>query len=61
MSLLQAPRSVGFKEWSFVCDSLAQGVQTLILRKGGIHEGRGGFEWKHQELLSFPHLVSYSG
>ena len=54
MSLLQAPRSVGFKEWSFVCDSLAQGIQTIILRKGGIHEGRGGFEWKHQGFFLFP-------
>ncbi|HCN79445.1 MAG TPA: hypothetical protein DIT13_19960, partial [Verrucomicrobiales bacterium] len=25
---------------------LVQGKQTVILRKGGIHEGRGGFEWK---------------
>jgi hypothetical protein len=46
--------SVGFKEWAYVCDSLVQGVQTLILRKGGIHEGRGGFEWKHQHFFLFP-------
>ncbi|MCA1963257.1 MAG: DUF1802 family protein [Prosthecobacter sp.] len=50
-----APASaIGFKEWSFVCDSLVQGVQALILRKGGIHEGRGGFEWKHREFFLFP-------
>jgi hypothetical protein len=24
------------------------------LRKGGIHEGRGGFEFKHREFLLFP-------
>ena len=54
MSLPLPSSSVGFKEWSFVCDSLAQGVQTLILRKGGIHEGRGGFEWKHQSFFLFP-------
>jgi hypothetical protein len=54
MSLIVPPNSVGFKEWSFVCDSLTQGVQTLILRKGGIHEGRGGFEWKHQGFFLFP-------
>ena len=54
MSLHAPPSSVGFKEWSFVCDSLAQGIQTIILRKGGIHEGRGGFEWKHQGFFLFP-------
>ncbi|MES2737690.1 MAG: DUF1802 family protein [Verrucomicrobiota bacterium] len=46
--------SVGFKEWAYVCDSLVQGVQSLILRKGGIHEGRGGFEWKHRQFFLFP-------
>ena len=54
MSLLTPSSSVGFKEWSFVCDSLAQGIQTIILRKGGIHEGRGGFEWKHPGFFLFP-------
>ncbi len=54
MSLLTPSSSVGFKEWSFVCDSLAQGIQTIILRKGGIHEGRGGFEWKHHGFFLFP-------
>lgn len=53
--MLTAPDSaIGFKEWAYVCDSLVQGVQTLILRKGGIHEGRGGFEWKHRGFFLFP-------
>ena len=46
--------AVGFKEWAFICDALVQGVQTIILRKGGIHEGRGGFEFKHREFFLFP-------
>lgn len=46
--------ATGFKEWAFICDALTQGVQTLILRKGGIHEGRGGFEFKHREFFLFP-------
>lgn len=46
--------AVGFKEWAYVCDSLTQGIQTLILRKGGIHEGRSGFQWKHQGFFLFP-------
>lgn len=46
--------AVGFKEWAYVCESLVQGVQSVILRKGGIHEGRGGFEWKHPQFFLFP-------
>jgi hypothetical protein len=46
--------AVGFKEWAFVCDALTRGVQSLILRKGGIHEGRGGFEFKHPAFFLFP-------
>ncbi len=46
--------AIGFKEWAFVCDALTQGVQSLILRKGGIHEGRGGFEFKHRAFFLFP-------
>jgi hypothetical protein len=43
-----------FKEWQVVCDALARGEQTLILRKGGIAEGRQGFQWKHDEFCLFP-------
>ncbi len=45
---------IGFKEWSFICEALGQGVQTLILRKGGIHEGRGGFQFQHDAFWLFP-------
>jgi len=45
---------MGFKEWAFVCDALVQGRQTLILRKGGIHEGRSGFQFKHPSFFLFP-------
>ena len=44
----------GFKEWSLVCDALGAGAQSIILRKGGIHEGRGGFFWKHDRFFLFP-------
>jgi hypothetical protein len=44
----------GFKEWSMVCDALGAGAQSIILRKGGIHEGRGGFFWKHDRFFLFP-------
>lgn len=44
----------GFKEWSFICEALGTGVQTIILRKGGIHEGRGGFHFQHDAFWLFP-------
>ena len=46
--------SVGFKEWSIVCDALGRGLQSIILRKGGIAEGREGFSFRHREFFLFP-------
>ncbi len=46
--------TIGFKEWANVCEALGTGVMSLILRKGGIHEGRGGFEFKHKGFFLFP-------
>ncbi len=43
-----------FKEWQIVCSALASGEQMLILRKGGIAEGREGFRWQHSRFLLFP-------
>ena len=45
-----------FKEWAIVVDALARGEQIFILRKGGIHEGRGGFQVEHPEFVLFPTL-----
>ncbi len=45
---------VGFKEWSAVCQAIADGRQTIIIRKGGIAEGRDGFSFKHGEFYLFP-------
>jgi hypothetical protein len=46
--------SIGFKEWSLICDALGRGTQSVILRKGGIAEGRGGFSFRHREFFLFP-------
>src|SRR5437588_3314691 len=46
--------SIGFKEWSLVCDALGRGRQSVILRKGGIVEGREGFSFRHREFFLFP-------
>jgi hypothetical protein len=44
----------GFKEWQVICDALASGRQSLILRKGGIHEGRKGFSFELESFFLFP-------
>src|SRR4051812_18910460 len=46
--------SAGFKEWAIVCDAIRRGEQSIILRKGGIAEGRDGFAFKHHEFFLFP-------
>ena len=38
-----------FKEWQVIVDALAAGEQSLLLRKGGIAEGRGGFDPERAE------------
>jgi hypothetical protein len=45
-----------FKEWAIVVDALGRGEQIVILRKGGISEGHGGFQVDHPEFLLFPTL-----
>jgi hypothetical protein len=47
-------KSIGFKEWSLICDALGRGEQSIILRKGGIAEGRAGFSFRHHEFFLFP-------
>lgn len=49
-------KSFAFKEWSLVCGAIASGHQTVILRKGGISEGKRGFEWLHDRFFLFPTL-----
>ncbi len=43
-----------FKEWAAVCAALSAGRQTVILRKGGIAEGPGGFQPEHGEFWLLP-------
>lgn len=47
-------KSIGFKEWAVVCQALGHGRQSIILRKGGIAEGRAGFAFQHREFFLFP-------
>lgn len=48
--------TAAFKEWAVVVDALGHGDQMFILRKGGIHEGRGGFQPEFREFFLFPTL-----
>jgi len=43
-----------FKEWAIVCASIERGETSLIFRKGGIAEGREGFQFKHRSFFLFP-------
>lgn len=52
--IMQTETHFAFKEWAVVCAALGAGRQTLILRKGGIHEGREGFRVEHHEFWLFP-------
>jgi hypothetical protein len=47
---------VAFKEWAVVVDALLRGEQIILLRKGGLREGPGGFQIEHPEFLFFPTL-----
>lgn len=43
-----------FKEWDCVIRALGAGEQVLILRKGGIAEGRGGFSVQADRFWLYP-------
>ena len=42
-------------------DALGRGEQIIILRKGGIHEGRGGFQVDQPDFWLFPTLFHQQG
>jgi hypothetical protein len=46
--------SAGLKEWTIVCEAMGRGEQSIMLRKGGIAEGRAGFAFRHFEFFLFP-------
>ncbi|WP_254507396.1 DUF1802 family protein [Anatilimnocola floriformis] len=46
--------SIALKEWAVICRALETGRQTLLLRKGGIAEGPGGFRAEHERFWLYP-------
>jgi hypothetical protein len=49
--------SHAYKEWAVICAALESGLQSLLLRKGGIHEGPGGFRVEQERFWLFPTYV----
>jgi CDP-diacylglycerol--glycerol-3-phosphate 3-phosphatidyltransferase len=47
-------RTPAFKEWGAIVEALGHGAQIVILRKGGIAEGRDGFQPVHPKFWLFP-------
>ena len=45
---------IALKEWAVTVESLAEGRQILLLRKGGIHEEGKDFKVIHPEFLLYP-------
>jgi len=43
-----------FKEWAVICQALAEGKQSLIIRKGGIAEAADDFQLQHTKFWLFP-------
>jgi hypothetical protein len=43
-----------FKEWAVICEALAEGKQSLIIRKGGIAEAPDNFQLQHTRFWLFP-------
>jgi hypothetical protein len=52
-----ATNNMALKEWAIVDRYVGSGRQVVLLRKGGIHEQRGGFEVEHREFFLFPTYV----
>jgi len=46
--------NIAFKEWAVVCHALGTGRQSIIVRKGGIHEASGGFQVAHRLFWLYP-------
>jgi hypothetical protein len=49
--------SLALKEWAVVVQALAEGKQTLLLRKGGLYERHGRFSTEPTEFFFFPTYV----
>ena len=51
---MSAVVATALTEWAVICRALETGRQTLLLRKGGIAEGAGGFQAEHRQFWLYP-------
>ncbi len=58
--MLPNPLDVAMKEWAAVVSAVVEGRQVMLLRKGGIHEGRAGFQMKHDAFAFLPTYLHQS-
>jgi len=54
---MQPANSLALKEWAVVVHALGTGRQTVLLRKGGLHERHGHFATEPREFFLFPTYV----
>src|SRR5690349_21807542 len=54
MTEANEPLQHAYKEWAAICLALAQGKQSLLLRKGGIAEPNGEFQVEHMRFWLLP-------
>ncbi|HEX9938419.1 MAG TPA: DUF1802 family protein [Longimicrobium sp.] len=52
--MMETESAVALKEWAAIEDALAGGRLSVLVRKGGIYEKRGGFEVEHRGFWIFP-------
>jgi hypothetical protein len=45
---------MALKEWDVVCEALGSGRQVIVIRKGGIAEGKNGLRFEHEEFALLP-------
>jgi hypothetical protein len=51
---LRSTANRALKEWASVVQAVREGIQTILLRKGGIEEEGGTFQVAHDEFVFFP-------
>jgi len=46
--------AMALKEWDVVCEALGAGRQVIVVRKGGIAEGKEGLRFENDEFVLLP-------
>ncbi len=54
MNSTQVSSRAALKEWAISAESLSQGRQILLLRKGGLHDEDGAFHLEHPQFFLMP-------